>query len=183
MKSGDTADIFTGNFRVGLGWTPNGDMSGSPFDLDIAAFMLNKDELLLSEKHLVFYNNMISPDGSLKLCGDNEVGGDQGLDNETMIIDLSKIDISVREILFTATIYNSGERKQNFGNISNAFIRLFDEKTSEEIVRFDLDEDFSTETGVIVAKIFREGRAWKFEALGIGDQCGLEYYINVYLDC
>jgi hypothetical protein len=165
---------------VGLGWDPN-DGSGFDFDLDASAFMLGDNGRLLTDQYFVFYNNQTSPDGSVESSGDDLTGGNSADgDDEILSVDLPKVNPLVQEIIFTATIYKAAERKQNFGQVRNAYIRLYDDLTGEEIARFDLEEDFSIETAVEFARLYRHSGAWKFKALGVGNKNGLEGLVAKY---
>ena len=165
---------------VGLGWDPN-DGTGYNFDLDASAFMLGNNGHLLSDEYLVFYNNQKSPDGSVESSGDDLTGGNsKDGDDETLSVDLVKVNPLVQEIVFTATIYKATERKQNFGQVRNAYIRLYNIVTGEEIARFDLEEDFSIETAVEFARLYRHQGEWKFKALGQGNKNGLEGLVAKY---
>ena len=129
----------------------------------------------------IFYNNQKSPDGSVESTGDDLTGGNSdGGDDETINVDLSKLDSRIEEILFTATIYKAEERRQNFGQVRNSYIRIYNQLTNEEIARYDLDEDFSIETAVEFGRLYRRGDEWKFEAIGNGNKGGLQALVNKY---
>ena len=165
---------------VGLGWDPN-EGTGYDFDLDASAFMLGESGRIPTDEYFVFYNNQKSPDGSVESTGDDLTGGNSdGGDDETINVDLSKVDPKIQEIVFTATIYKAEERRQNFGQVRNSYIRIYDAKTNAEIARYDLDEDFSIETAVEFGRLYRRGDEWKFEAMGIGNKGGLQYLVNKY---
>ena len=165
---------------VGLGWDPN-EGTGYDFDLDASAFMLGESGRIPSDEYFVFYNNQKSPDGSVESAGDDLTGGNSdGGDDETINVDLSKVDSKIQEIVFTATIYKAEERRQNFGQVRNSYIRIYDAKTNAEIARYDLDEDFSIETAVEFGRLYRRGDEWKFEAMGIGNKGGLQSLVNKY---
>lgn len=164
---------------VGLGWDPN-EGTGYDFDLDASAFMLGESGRIPTDEYFVFYNNPKSPDGSVESTGDDLTGGNSdGGDDETINVDLSKVDPKIQEIVFTATIYKAEERGQNFGQVRNSYIRIYDAKTNAEIARYDLDEDFSIETAV-EGRLYRRGDEWKFEAMGIGNKGGLQSLVNKY---
>lgn len=166
---------------VGLGWDPNKG-SGYDFDLDASAFMLGSNGKVPSENYFVFYNNQKSPDGSVESTGDDLTGGNSdGGDDETLNVDLTKVDAQILEIIFTATIYKAEERRQNFGQVRNSYIRIYDAKTETEIARYDLDEDFSIETAVEFGRLYRHNGAWKFEAIGNGNKGGLQALVNKYV--
>ena len=165
---------------VGLGWDPN-EGSGYDFVLDASAFMLGESGRIPTDEYFVFYNNPKSPDGSVESTGDDLTGGNSdGGDDETINVDLSKVDPKIQEIVFTATIYKAEERRQNFGQVRNSYIRIYDAKTNAEIARYDLDEDFSIETAVEFGRLYRRGDEWKFEAMGIGNKGGLQSLVNKY---
>lgn len=165
---------------VGLGWDPN-EGTGYDFDLDASAFMLGSNGKIPADENFVFYNNQKSPDGSVESTGDDLTGGNSdGGDDETINVDLTKVDSQIQEIIFTATIYKAEERKQNFGQVRNSYIRIFDAKTDTEIARYDLDEDFSIETAVEFGRLYRRGGEWKFEAIGNGNKGGLQSLVNKY---
>lgn len=165
---------------VGLGWDPN-EGTGYDFDLDASAFMLGESGRIPTDEYFVFDNNPKSPDGSVESTGDDLTGGNSdGGDDETINVDLSKVDPKIQEIVFTATIYKAEERRQNFGQVRNSYIRIYDAKTNAEIARYDLDEDFSIETAVEFGRLYRRGDEWKFEAMGIGNKGGLQSLVNKY---
>ena len=165
---------------VGLGRDPN-EGSGYDFDLDASAFMLGSKGKIPADEYFVFYNNPKSPDGSVESTGDDTTGGNSdGGDDETLNVDLTKVDPQIQEIIFTATIYKAAERRQNFGQVRNSYIRIYDAKTNTEIARYDLDEDFSIETAVEFGRLYRYNGEWKFEAIGNGSKGGMESLVNKY---
>lgn len=165
---------------VGLGWDPN-EGTGFDFDLDASAFMLGSNSKLPADEWFVFYNNPKSPDGSVESTGDDLTGGNcDGGDDETLNVDLARVSPQIQEIIFTATIYAADERRQNFGQVRNSYIRIYDVKTNLEIARYDLDEDFSVETAVEFGRLYRHNGEWKFEAMGIGNKGGLQALVNKY---
>ena len=165
---------------VGLGWDPN-QGTGYDFDLDASAFMLGSNGRIPNDNYFVFYNNQKSPDGSVESTGDDTTGGSSdGGDDETLNVNLTKVDSSIQEIIFTATIYKAEERRQNFGQVRNSYIRIFDAVTNTEIARYDLDEDFSIETAEEFGRLYRRGGEWKFEAMGLGNKGGLQALVNKY---
>ena len=180
LEKGQRIEIGLSKVSVGLGWDPN-EGSGFDFDLDASAFMLGANKKLPKDEYFVFYNNQKSPDGSVESTGDDLTGGNSdGGDDETLNVDLTKVDPQVQEIIFTATIYNAEERKQNFGQVRNSYIRIYNSITNEEIARYDLDEDFSIETAVEFGRLYRRNGEWKFEAMGIGNKGGLQALVNKY---
>ena len=180
LEKGQRIGIGLSKVSVGLGWDPN-EGSGFDFDLDASAFMLGENRKLPKDEFFVFYNNQKSPDGAVESTGDDLTGGNSdGGDDETLNVDLAKVDPQVQEIIFTATIYKAEERKQNFGQVRNSYIRIYNSITNEEIARYDLDEDFSIETAVEFGRLYRRNGEWKFEAMGIGNKGGLQALVNKY---
>lgn len=166
---------------IGLGWDVNTTDTGGDFDLDASVFLLGDNDKLVSDKHFIFYNNLVSPDSdqSIKLLGDNRTGEGDG-DDEGLIIDLRKVPPHVAKIVVTVTIYEADKRKQNFGQVNNAYIRLVDVQTKEEVLRYDLTEDFSVETAVIMAELYRKEGEWRLNAVGSGFQGGLQALLDRY---
>lgn len=180
LEKGQRIGIGLSKVSVGLGWDPN-EGSGYDFDLDASAFMLGANKKLPKDEFFVFYNNQKSPDGAVESTGDDLTGGNSdGGDDETLNVDLSKVDSQIQEIIFTATIYKAEERRQNFGQVRNSYIRIYNAITDEEIARYDLDEDFSIETAVEFGRLYRRNGEWKFEAMGIGNKGGLQALVNKY---
>lgn len=157
---------------VGLGWDVNAFDTGGDFDLDAAAFLLNDTGKVGSSSDFVFYGNLSHPSGSVVHQGDNLTGVGDG-DDEQIKIDLSKVPDNVTKIAFTVTIYEPEQRKQNFGMVNNAFIRIYNEENGEEMLRYDLGEDFSIETAAVFGELYKNGSEWKFNAIGSGFQGGL----------
>lgn len=160
------------NIMIGLGWDVNAFDSGADFDLDTAAFMADDTGRCPTEKEFIFYGNLEHASGAVKHMGDNLTGGGDG-DDEQIMIDLSLIPANISKIAFTVTIYDADNRRQNFGQVSNSYIRVVDQSTGEEIVRYDLGEDFSIETAIVVGELYRNNGEWKFNAIGSGFQGGL----------
>ena len=160
------------NIMVGLGWDINAFDSGTDFDLDTAAFMVDDSGRCPSEKEFIFYGNLEHSSGSVKHMGDNLTGGGDG-DDEQIMIDLSLIPQNISKIAFTVTIYDADNRRQNFGQVSNSFVRIVDQTTGQEMIRYDLGEDFSIETAIVVGELYRNGAEWKFNVIGSGFQGGL----------
>ena len=157
---------------VGLGWDVNKYDGGSAFDLDTAAFMLGTNGKVRADSDFVFYNNLKHSSGAVQHMGDNLTGIGEG-DDEQIKVELSKVPAGIDKIAFTATIHEAEERKQNFGQVSNAYIRIIDEVKNQELIRYDLGEDFSIETAVVVGELYRQGSEWKFNAIGSGFKGGL----------
>ena len=160
------------NILVGLGWDVNKYDGGSDFDLDVTIFMLGDNGKVPSSDEFIFYGNRLHKSGSVEHLGDNLTGAGDG-DDEQIKVDLSKIPANVERISFTVSIYDADQRRQNFGQIANAYIRIVDESTNQEIIRYDLGEDFSIETAIVVGEIYRYNGEWKFNAIGSGFQGGL----------
>ncbi len=179
LQKGQRETINAPKFTVGLGWDTNSSSTGVDFDLDASVFVLGENKKLLSDAHFIFYNNLKSPDGAIEHTGDNRTGDGDG-DDEQVIVDLSKIDNSATEISIVVTIHDAQNRNQNFGQVRNAFIRIFDSNTNEVILMFELDEDFSIETAVEFGRIYKRGNEWKFEAVGMGMKGGLEDYLTKF---
>ncbi len=177
LSKGQKVDLTKGNpglkkVMIGLGWDVNAFDSGADFDLDAAAFMLGDSGKCPTEKEFIFYGNLEHASGSVKHMGDNLTGEGEG-DDEQILVDLQTIPSNVSKVAFTVTIYESDVRRQNFGQVSNAYIRIVDESSGQELIRYDLGEDFSIETAVVVGELYRHNGEWKFNAIGSGFQGGL----------
>ena len=177
LQKGQKVDLTKGNpsltkIMVGLGWDVNAFDTGGDFDLDTAAFLLTDAGKVSSSDDFVFYGNLSHKSGSVTHMGDNLTGAGDG-DDEQIKIDLSLVPPTVTRIAFTCTIYEAEKRHQNFGQVSNAFIRIYNEENGEELLRYDLGEDFSIETAVVFGEVYRNGEEWKFNAIGSGYQGGL----------
>lgn len=157
---------------VGLGWDVNAFDTGGDFDLDTAAFLLGESGKVTRAEDFVFYGNLRHPSGAVEHLGDNLTGQGDG-DDEQIKIDLGRVPENITRIAFTVTIYEADERRQNFGQVANAFIRIVDEAKGEEILRYDLGEDFSIETAAVFGELYRHNGEWKFNAIGSGYQGGL----------
>jgi tellurium resistance protein TerD len=179
LEKGQRVNVELPKFTIGLGWDTNTSSTGVDFDLDASAFILGENKKLLSDEHFVFYNNLKSPDGAVEHTGDNLTGEGEG-DDESIRIDLSKISPNASEICFVVTIHKADERKQNFGQVHNSFIRIYNTDTNEEIMKYELEEDFSIETAVEFGRLYRRNGQWKFEAIGVGMKGGLADYVNKY---
>lgn len=160
------------NVVVGLGWDVNQFDTGGDFDLDAAAFLLTDSGKVADSNDFVFYGNLAHPSGSVQHMGDNLTGAGDG-DDEQIKINLSKVPANITKIAFTVTIYESEARRQNFGQVNNAFIRIYNEENGEEMLRYDLGEDFSIETAAVFGELYKNGAEWKFNAIGSGYQGGL----------
>ncbi len=157
---------------VGLGWDVNAFDTGGDFDLDTAAFLLADTGRVSRQEDFVFFGNLTHPSGSVQHLGDNRTGAGEG-DDEQIRIDLSLVPGNITKIAFTVTIYEAEQRRQNFGQVNNAFIRIYNEQTGEELLRYDLGEDFSIETAAVFGELYKNGNEWKFNAIGSGYQGGL----------
>jgi len=160
------------NVVVGLGWDVNQFDTGGDFDLDAAAFLLTDTGKVSRQEDFVFFGNLKHPSESVQHMGDNLTGAGEG-DDEQIRVDLSKVPENITKIAFTVTIYEPETRHQNFGQINNAFIRIYNEDTGEEMLRYDLGEDFSIETAAVFGEVYKNGSEWKFNAIGSGYQGGL----------
>ncbi|WP_066505352.1 TerD family protein [Abyssisolibacter fermentans] len=177
LKKGQKVDLTKTNpgltkVIAGLGWDVNKYDGGNDFDLDTAAFLLGENGKVSGEVDFVFYNNLNHPSGSVSHLGDNRTGEGEG-DDEQIKINLASVPQEVNKIDFTVTIHDAQARGQNFGQVSNAYIRIFNEETNEELLRYDLSEDYSIETAVVVGELYRHGAEWKFSAVGSGFEGGL----------
>lgn len=171
------------NILVGLGWDVKRYDGGHDFDLDAAAFLLGANGKVTGDDDFVFYNQLKHPSGAVEHLGDNLTGAGEG-DDEEIRIDLSKVPANIEKIDFTVTIYDGKERNQTFGQVENAYIRVVDESNGKELIRYDLGEDFSIETAVVVGEIYRKNGEWRFNAIGSGWEGGLaalgkNYGVNV----
>jgi tellurium resistance protein TerD len=167
---------------VGLGWDTRV-TTGADFDLDASALMLGASGKVLSDAHFVFFNNLTSPDGTVEHTGDNLTGEGEG-DDEVIKVNLAALGAEVERIVFPVSIYDADQRRQSFGQVSNAYIRVVNEANAQEITRFDLTEDASTETAMVFGELYRRGPEWKFRAIGQGYASGLagiarDYGVNV----
>lgn len=167
------------NIVIGLGWDVKNFDGGEEFDLDASAFLLNAQGKCRQDTDFIFYNNLKSPEGSVEHTGDNRTGEGDG-DDEQIKVHLDKVPTDVERIAITVTIHDAEIRRQNFGQVTNAFVRLVDEDLGKEILRFDLGEDFSIETAVVFCELYKSGREWKFNAVGSGYQGGLAALVNAY---
>jgi tellurium resistance protein TerD len=179
LQKGQRESINSPKFTIGLGWDTNSSSTGTGFDLDASVFILGENKKILSDQHFVFYNNAKSPDGAVQHTGDNLTGEGAG-DDEQVIVDLSKIDALATEICVVVTIHEAESRRQNFGQVRNSFVRIFDTSTNEVLLKYELEEDFSIETAVEFGRIYKRNNEWKFEAVGVGMKGGLQDYLNKY---
>ena len=163
---------------IGLGWDARA-TDGADFDLDASAFLLDAGGKVRSDADFIFYNQLKSACGSVQHTGDNRTGAGEG-DDEAVMVDLSKVPADVQKLVFTVTIHEADQRRQNFGQVQNAFIRLVNAETNVEVARYDLAEDASTETAMIFGELYRHGNEWKFGAVGQGYAGGLAAMCKQY---
>ena len=178
LSKGQKVSLTKGNpglkhIVVGLGWDTNKYDGGFDFDLDSAAFLLDENGKVNADTDFVFYNNLKHSSGAVEHLGDNLTGEGDG-DDEQVKVDLSLVPQNISKIAFTVTIHEALERRQNFGQVSNSYVRVIDEDTNQELLNYELGEDFSIETAVVVCEIYRHNGEWKFNALGSGFEGGLE---------
>lgn len=183
LKKGQNTSLTKGapglvELSIGLGWDVRTTV-GKDFDLDATAFMLGVNGKVGQDEHFIFYNNPVSPCGSVEASGDNRTGEGDGAD-ESIKVRIPKIPASVARVAFSASIHEAEDRKQSFGQVSNAFINVLNGQTGEELARFDLTEDFSTETAVIFGELYRHNDEWKFRAVGQGFNGGLEALLTQF---
>lgn len=167
------------NVVVGLGWDVNAFDTGGDFDLDATAFLLTDTGKISDQKDFIYFGNLTHPSGAVQHLGDNLTGVGDG-DDEQIKVDLSKIPADITRVAFAVTIYEAEKRHQNFGQVNNAFVRIYNEATGEEMLRYDLGEDFSIETAAVFGELYRNGSEWKFNAIGSGYQGGLAALCNNY---
>lgn len=179
LQKGQRETLNAPKFTIGLGWDTNSSASGADFDLDASVFILGSNKKLLSDDHFVFYNNLKSPDQAVEHTGDNLTGEGDG-DDEQILVDLSKINLNATEICVVVTIHEAERRKQNFGQVRNSYVRVVDAASNKELVKYELEEDFSIETAVEFGRIYKRNDEWKFEAVGVGMKGGLQDYLNKY---
>ena len=163
---------------IGLGWDARSS-DGQDFDLDASVFMTAESGRVPSDDYFVFYNQLKSPCGSVQHTGDNLTGDGDG-DDESVIVELEKVPANIKSLFVTVTIHDAETRRQNFGQVSNAFVRLVNHETGQEVLRFDLSEDYSTETAMVFGEVYRHNGDWKFRAIGQGYTGGLLALCNQY---
>jgi tellurium resistance protein TerD len=178
LQKGQKVDLTKGNaglskILLGLGWDTNKYDGGADFDLDASAFLLGENGKVLSDGDFVFYHNLNHSSGAIEHTGDNLDGEGEG-DDEVIRVDLSKVPANIARIAFTVTIHDAAPRAQNFGMVSNAYIHVLNSASGAELIRFDLGEDYSLETAVVAAELYRHGGEWRFNAIGRGFAGGLE---------
>jgi len=164
---------------IGLGWQVN--QNGQSYDIDASVFMLGTDGKVPDEKYFVFYNNLQSLDGSLRHSGDNRTGEGNG-DDETISVDLTKVNPAIQEIVFVVTIHQGQEKQQNFSQIRNAFIKIYNQETRRSLARYNLREAFSQETALEFGRLYKKDGEWRFQAVGEGYNTGLQSFVGKYID-
>lgn len=182
LTKGQKIDLTKGNpnltkIVVGLGWDTNKYSGGNAFDLDAAAFLLRAGGRATGIQDFIFYNNLQGGNGSVVHTGDNLTGEGDG-DDEQIKVDLKAVPADIEKVAITITIHEADTRNQNFGQVSNAFVRIVDETTGREVLRYDLGEDFSVETAIVVCELYRHQGEWKFAAVGSGFSGGLRALAN-----
>lgn len=166
---------------VGLGWDTNKYSGGYDFDLDASCFELSANDKITKDSDFIYYGNLDSTDGAIHHTGDDTTGGNSNEgDDEQIIVDLTKVPDNIQKIAFTATIYAANKRNQNFGQVSNAYVRLVNENTGNEVIRYNLGEDFSIETAIVICEVYRHNGEWKFNAVGAGFSGGLAALCHNY---
>lgn len=184
LSKGSRVDLTKGNsattqYMVALGWDANDTSTGGAFDLDVSAFILGADGKRLSDNHIVFYNNLEAPNKSVIHSGDNLTGEGDG-DDESLKIDFQALEQEAETIVFVVTIHEADVRKQTFGQVRKAFIRVYNPENNEEFLKYELDEDFSIETAVEFGRLYKKDGEWKFNAVGTGQRGGLGDYVNQF---
>lgn len=174
-----TKDTGLEEAKIGLGWDTNRYQGSADFDLDLVIFECDKNKRCIDEHHMVFYHNLEDPEKAIKHSGDNRTGDGDG-DDETAFINFKNIAENVENIVIVVSIYDAKENKQNFGLVDNAFIHMTNVKNGEEILRYDLGEDFSIQTSVVFAEIYKVSGEWKFRAVGEGYEKELEALCREY---
>lgn len=166
---------------IGLGWDINVTDTGGDFDIDASIFLLDSNDKLISDQHFIFYNNPKSPDPghSIQQRGDNRTGAGEG-DDEIVDVNLKTIPPEIVKMALTVTIHEADKRHQNFGQVSNAFVRIVNCQNEQEIIRYDLTEDFSVETALIMAELYRKDGEWRMNAVGAGYEGGLQALVERY---
>ncbi|MBW4671941.1 MAG: VWA domain-containing protein [Cyanomargarita calcarea GSE-NOS-MK-12-04C] len=163
---------------IGLGWQVS--KNGQNYDIDASVFMLGADGKVSHEKYFVFYNNLKSLDGSLRHSGDNRTGEGNG-DDETIYVDFAKVDQRIQEIVFVVTIHEGQEKNQNFSQIKNAFIKIYNQETKSSLARYNLREAFSQETALEFGRLYKKKDEWRFQAVGEGYNTGLQTFVDKYI--
>lgn len=163
---------------VGLGWDSRV-TDGAEFDLDASVFIVGENDKVLNDGSFVFYNNTKSPCGNVEHQGDNRTGEGEG-DDEKINVNLAGLSAEAKKLVFAVTIHDAEARKQNFGQVSKAYIRVINKKDNTEIARFDLSEDASVETAMVFGELYNHSGEWKFKAIGQGFAGGLAPLAQTY---
>lgn len=180
LSKGQKIALGRTNVRVELGWNPN-QGTGSKFDLDASVFLLDDNKMIPTENHFIFYNNRECPQGAVKHSGDCRDGNSSSTGaDETILVDTTKLDARVKELIFVVSIDEAESRRQNFGLIRNSFIRIMDNVSGEEIAKYELDESFSVETSMEFGRLYKKDEEWKFDATPIGHQSDLGAFVSRY---
>lgn len=182
LAKGQKVDLTKSNpglkkLIIGLGWDLNKYDGGFDFDLDTAAFLAGDNGKVTNDLDFIFYNNLKHTSGAVEHLGDNRNGDGDG-DDEQIMVDITKIPANISRVAFTVTIHDAVSRRQNFGQVSNSYIRVLNNDNNEELVKYELGEDFSVETAIVVGEIYKHNGEWKFNALGSGFEGGLEALCN-----
>jgi len=180
LQKGQRIEVGLTKITIGLGWDPN-EGTGNDFDLDASAFMIDQFKQIPAEPFFIFYGNTDSPDGALHHTGDDPTGGNSADgDDESIQVDLSKVDSRITEISFVVTIHDAIARRQNYGQVRNSYIRIVDDNNGQEVAKYELGEDFSLETAVEFGRLYRRNDSWKFEASGMGYKEDLAFFLSKY---
>ena len=177
LKKGGRVDLTKGTglkeALIGLGWDTNRYQGSADFDLDLVMFECDKAKRCIDENHMIYFHNLEDPEHAIKHSGDNRTGAGDG-DDESATIKFANISDKVEAIIIVVSIYNAKANGQNFGLVDNAYIRMVNTETGEEILRYDLGEDFSTQTSVVFAEVYKNNGEWKYRAVGEGYEKELE---------
>lgn len=184
LKKGEKINLTKGNpglknIKLGLGWDINSFDSGYDYDLDVSIFMVGESGRVERDEDFVFYNNLKHISGAVEHLGDNRTGEGDG-DDEEILVDLELMPNHIQKIAVAVTIYEAKERRQNFGQVSNSYIRVLNSENEEEILRYDLGEEFSIETAIVACELYKYNGEWKFSAVGSGFEGGLEALCKNY---
>lgn len=180
LSKGEKINIGKTNITIGLGWTPNNG-TGPVADLDVSLFMLNSNKIIPTDKHFIFFNNLICPNGAIIHNGDCRTGKTNTIgDDETIIVDTTKLSSDIVEIVIVVTIDDAIAKSQNFGMIRDSYIRIIDNNTQEEIAKYELDEYFSIEKSIEFGRLYLKNGEWKFDATGIGYNEELDFFVSQY---
>lgn len=180
LEKGQRISVGLSNVTLGLGWDPN-ETGGAEFDLDASVFCLAENKKIPQDEYFIFFNNKFSPDGAIEGADDDTTGGaSDGDDDEQIKVNLNKVDPKIQEIVCVVTIHEAGQRKQNFGQVRNSYIRIVDDSTGTELAKYELEEDYSIETSVEFGRLYRKDGGWKFQAMGEGYKEDLQFFVTKY---